>query len=170
MKRYSRAMVVTALLLLSVFQVMAQKKEVKGYQVENKKSGLLLRPYEANGAEGIPIVVYEKYAWRCLTWELTPVGSNLYTLRNYFTGKTFKASGTANGSGMEQVRINDSLSNQQWEFIPEENGYYRIQVPGTEKVLTVDGEGVNEKVKLMPWKRSDGQLWRLLPKPEKFTG
>jgi hypothetical protein len=171
MKKYISVMLITQLLLIAGVAGIAQKKEVNGYQIENKKSGLLLRPYEADGAEGVPIVVYPKYAWQCLTWDLTTYGANMYSLRNYFTGKTFQVSGKSkDGAGIEQVSINDSLPEQKWEFVKMDNGYYRIQVPGTDKVLTVDGEGANEKVKLMKWKKADGQMWKLLPKPEKFTG
>ena len=53
----------------------------KSYQIANKKHGDLLRPKDANGSNGTPIVLYPVQLWKCLTWKLTPAGDSEFRLR-----------------------------------------------------------------------------------------
>ncbi|HEY0608295.1 MAG TPA: RICIN domain-containing protein [Chitinophaga sp.] len=153
-------------------QSIAQEFKGGAFQLENKATRLLLRPRDANNADGTQIVVYPKYDWRCLTWDITPAGyANIFTFRNYFTNKTFQpTAGVTENTPVLQAAIRPSATLQQWDVIKVEGDYYKISAHGSELVMTVEGSGTNAKVVLKKWDRSAAQLWKLLPKPEDFSG
>ncbi len=68
-------------------------KEAKpgSFQIRNQKYGNLLRPEEANSADGTRIVLYPAQPWKCVTWKLHGTGDSKFQLQNHFTGKTFAA-------------------------------------------------------------------------------
>ena len=61
----------------------------ESYQIRNKKFGDLLRPKDANSAEGTRIVLYPAEPWKCMRWKLKPAGESTFQVRNHFTSKTF---------------------------------------------------------------------------------
>ena len=61
------------------------------FQVRSQKYGDLLRPEEANGADGTRIVLYPAQLWKCMTWKLHSSGESRFQLQNHFTSKTFAA-------------------------------------------------------------------------------
>src|ERR1700741_3240024 len=110
----------------------ASAQQLKGgaFQIQNKATGLLLRPMDANGEDGTPIVVYPKFAWRCLTWDLLPAASPaVFTLKNYFTSKTFEAAGVKENTPLLETGIQQGASSQQWHFEKGEGDYYKISAP-----------------------------------------
>jgi hypothetical protein len=148
----------------------AQKILPAGYQLQNKATGLLMRPLDANSAEGNPIVIYPKTSWRCLTWELLPAGdSNLFTLKNYFTSKTIRADKAEEGKAILQTRLLVDGSDPKWRFVPVGSGYYKIEHPSG-LILSVDDKDTDSPLLLKKWTNDPRQMWKLLPKPEKFTG
>jgi len=46
----------------------------------------------------------------------------------------------------------------------------KIAALHSDLVVSVEGTGVNAKVVLKKWANTPAQLWKLLPKPEDFTG
>lgn len=148
----------------------AQKIAPAGYQLQNKATGLLMRPLDANSAEGTPIVIYPKTSWKCLTWELKPAGdSNVFTLQNYFTSKTIRAEKPEAKGTITQVKFSMDGNAPKWKFIPVGEGYYRIEHPSG-LILGVDDKDTNSPLLLQKWLNQPTQMWKLLPKPEHFTG
>src|SRR5215472_16632912 len=70
--------------------------EATTYQIRNLKYGDLLRPKDANSANGTPIVLYPAQPWKCMTWRLQPSGNSAFYLKNLFTSKTFCANSESN--------------------------------------------------------------------------
>lgn len=68
-----------------------QAPEATTYQILNVKFGDLLRPRDANSANGTPIVLYSAQPWKCMTWRLQTAGESAFHLKNLFTSKTFCA-------------------------------------------------------------------------------
>jgi hypothetical protein len=158
------------LTFFSIQPLHAQKAEIGGYQVQNKATGLLLRPLDARSEDGTPIIVYPKTTWRCLTWELIPSkDSNIYFFKNYFTGKTFTARESKEGAEVVEVPLDKTKGFPSWKVVYVSEGYYKIESPSG-LVLTVEGEGVNAKVVLKAWNKEAKQLWKMLDKPDHFTG
>jgi hypothetical protein len=143
----------------------------KSYQIENKKYSRLLRPKDANGDDGTPIVLYPAQSWKCLTWELAPVGSDEFTLRNHFTSKTFAA---AEGSDRPIVQVpfaKDAAKAVKWRVTKLPDGSYRIADPKSGAALTaVDDKDGGYRIVLSPWADKDEQKWTLHPTdPAKLT-
>ena len=69
----------------------AKSSSPASFQVRNKKFGELLRPRDANSANGTPLVLYSAQPWKCMTWKFHPAGENAFHLQNHFTSKTFAA-------------------------------------------------------------------------------
>ena len=65
--------------------VAAELKEA--YQIRNKKYDLLLRPRNADSADGVPIVLYYEQPWKCLSWQMNKQGEDSYKLVNFFTSR-----------------------------------------------------------------------------------
>ncbi|OIN55793.1 RICIN domain-containing protein [Arsenicibacter rosenii] len=147
-------------------------KPAEAHQIQNKATGLLLRPYNASKQDNAPVVVYDQYRWKCLTWDLMPTtAADVFQLRNYFSDKTIQSPADAkDGDAVSQQTIQQNLSTQTWKFVKVSGEYYRIQPAGTDLVLTVSGDQTNANVILRKWVSSDHQLWKLLPKPERFDG
>jgi hypothetical protein len=144
----------------------------KSYQIANKKFGDLLRPRDANGSDGTPIVLYPAQAWKCMTWKLTPQDESAFTVRNHFTGKTFTF-GTDKEKRVTQIPLDkDSAKAAQWKFVKLKDGNYRIADPKSGDVLTaVKDEASGEaRIELRPWGDKDEQKWDLQEiDPSKLT-
>lgn len=155
-----------------LFAGFTDPKPTEAHQIQNKATGLLLRPYNASRQDNAPVVVYDQYRWKCLTWDLMPAtAADEFQLRNYFSNKTIQAPAEPkDGDAISQQTIQQNLSAQTWKFVKVSGGYYRIQPTGTDLVLTVSGDQTNAKVVLSKWTNSDHQLWKLLPKPDRFDG
>lgn len=162
----------SGMLFCTIQKSKAQHFTGGAFQLENKATSLLLRPRDANDADGTQIVVYPKYAWRCLTWDIIPAGyANIFTVRNYFTNKTFQpTAGIIENAPVLQAAIRPGATLQQWDFVKVEGDYYKITAHGSDLAMTVEGAGSNAKVVLKKWSRSPAQMWKLLPKPEDFSG
>ncbi|HWJ25459.1 MAG TPA: RICIN domain-containing protein [Flavisolibacter sp.] len=171
MRSFFRHFIVFLIAFLLQQETQAQKVENGGYQVQNKATGLVLRPFDARGEEGTPIVVYPQTTWRCMTWELKSLkDSGVYRFQNYFTGKTFTSTEWREGGSVVETSLDRKGGLTGWKIVPAGDGYYRIEAAASDWVLTVEGEGVNAKVVVKKWTKQATQLWKLLPKPERFTG
>jgi hypothetical protein len=116
--------------------------EAKSYQIRNCKFDLLLRPENANNADGTPIVLYPAASWKCMTWKFSPVGDSTFQLQNHFTGKTFRGTTNQIPAAVAQVSIGkDAQKRPTWRFTKLPNGFYRIADTGTGQVLTGQGTG-----------------------------
>lgn len=156
--------------------VMAQDRAVKPgvgqslepatYQIRNKQYQELLRPKDANSAEGTQMVLYSPQPWKCMTWKVQPATNEGYSLRNVFTSKTF-AAGKAGESSTAVVQVTFSRQPENvpvWQFTKMSDGTYEISEVKTSKALTAvpDVDGYGERIVLQPWQDSDAQKWELL--------
>lgn len=100
-----------------------------------------------------------------MTWKFEPAGDDV-RLVNYFTHKTLSPKADA-AAVVQQPAGKEATDAQRWRFVPVEEGNYRIEHVASGKVLTVtvDGEVIVET-----WSGAAAQKWKLLAKPEKFSG
>lgn len=148
----------------------------KSYQIRNKKYGELLRPEEANGADGTPIVLYPAQSWKCMTWKLTSAGAAEFSLQNHFTSKTFaaKTGGDQSAAAVAQVPFGRNPAERPvWQFSKLKDGSYKIVDSKTGKALSAQKSsngGSNAKIVLEAWTESDAQKWELVEiDPAKLT-
>ena len=140
----------------------------KSFQIESVANpGRLVRPEDANSRDGTPIVLYPQQAWKCMTWKFdvpagTTANADCFRLVNHFTHKTLAAD---NGDAVVE-RPADAAA-PLWKFVKLPDGMYRIEQPATGRALTATADG---GLAVKPWTSTDGQKWRLLSKPAKFTG
>src|SRR4051812_11964945 len=66
---------------------------VESFQIRSQKFGQLLRPEDANNADGTRLVLYPAQMWKCMTWKRLPAGPSTFALQNHLTSKTFSAQG-----------------------------------------------------------------------------
>src|ERR1700742_2772242 len=72
----------------------------KSYQIRNCKFDRLLRPRDANSANGTRIVLYPAEPWKCMTWKTHAAGDLAFQLQNHFTGKTFEVKTNEAGTSL----------------------------------------------------------------------
>ena len=140
--------------------------EATTYQIRNVKHQDLLRPRDANNANGTPIVLYSAQPWKCMTWRLQPAGEATFHLKNLFTAKTFcAATNTANASSVvTQVPLAKASSESPaWKFTQLTDGNYEITDTKSGQALTAVKEqgGYEVKIVVAPWQDSDEQKWHL---------
>lgn len=138
-------------------------QEIKGrFAIQNLQTGKNLRPYEAISENGNKMVLYPHVAWKCMTWEFIHIQSNIYNLRNLFTGKTFQPSdgGMSGSTLVQQPLSNDTL--QCWVFEKANEDSYYIKLKGTTLYLTPSETNTNSVVLLKPKGKNLMQLWRLV--------
>jgi hypothetical protein len=148
-------------------QPLSKTLGTKSFHVRNKQHGDLLRPEEARGANGTPIVLYPAQPWKCLTWKFQPLGESQFQLQNHFTSKTFAASARA-GQPDElvlQVPLEKSAEAAPvWQFTRLNGGGYKIADPKTGKVLTAVKEKTRSGIRIVvqTWHESEDQQWELI--------
>lgn len=141
----------------------AAAPEATTYQIRNVKFQDLLRPRDANNANGTPIVLYSAQPWKCMTWRLQPDG-DAFHLKNLFTGKTFCADKNSAQLAVTQIPLaKNGGGSPAWHFAKLADGSYKISDAQSGKVLTAvknDGE-YEAKIIAAPWHDKDEQKWRL---------
>ncbi len=139
-----------------------QAPEATTYQIRNVKHQDLLRPRDANNANGTPIVLYSAQPWKCMTWRLQPAGDATFQLKNLFTAKTFCAA--TNTTAVQQVPLAKERGvSPAWRFIKLADGTYEITDSKSGQALTAVKEqgGYEVKIEVAPWQNSDEQKWQL---------
>jgi len=127
------------------------------YQIRNRKFGELLRPENANNADGTHIVLYPAQPWKCMTWKLLPTGSGSFCLQNHFTSKTFEAKKNDAVFTVVQVPWARQNSNRPaWRFIKLPDGFYRIADERSGNCLSASSKDV---ITLAPAKETSEQQW-----------
>ena len=136
----------------------------ESYQIRNVKYGDLLRPQDANGADGTRIVLYPGQLWKCMTWKMYPAGESLYQLQNHFTGKTFIPKTAGAGTALVQVPFGPVANDRpNWRFRKLADGSYQIEDPKSGNALTAtDSPDGTVRIVLAPWKELPEQKWELL--------
>jgi len=140
----------------------------RSYQIRNCKFDELLRPENANNADGTHIVLYPAQPWKCMTWKLLPAGESAFQLQNHFTHKTFE--GGTNGTQSAVVQIpfaRDTSKRPSWKLEKLSNGFYRIIDVVSGQALTASSKDV---VILAAHNETQEQQWELIETdPAKLT-
>jgi hypothetical protein len=140
----------------------------RSYQIRNCKFGELLRPENANNADGTQIVLYPAQPWKCMTWKLLPAGDSAFQLQNHFTHKTFE--GGTNGTQSAVVQIpfaRETEKRPSWKLEKLPNGFYRITDVTSGQSLTAASK---DMVILAPRNETPEQRWELIETdPAKLT-
>jgi hypothetical protein len=140
----------------------------KSYQIRNRKFDELLRPRDANNADGTRIVLYPAQPWKCMTWKLLPAGDSVFQLQNHFTHKTFEAKKNEADTLLVQVPFDrDSSRRPAWKFQKLPDGFYRIIEVASGNCLTASSK---EVVTLASPEQKREQEWELIETdPDKLT-
>jgi len=136
----------------------------KSYQIRNVKFGDLLRPRDANSANGTPLVLYPAQPWKCMTWKLLPAGDSVFQLRNHFTSKTF-AAGATNQVPSPVVQVpfaKDAAARPVWQFVKLADGTCEIVDVKSGHALTAVKSDDAPKIVLEPWSNQPEQKWELI--------
>ena len=145
----------------------------ESFQIRNKKFGDLLRPEDANSANGTRIVLYPAQTWKCLTWKLHPAGDSVFQAQNHFTSKTFEPTGKIEGDQAPVVQVpfaKDSKERPSWRFTKLGDGLYQIIEVKSGKALTAVQDGGSARVVAAPLGPGDEQKWELIKTdPSKLT-
>jgi hypothetical protein len=163
-------------LLVGVTATMAAESEVgsaaqkagapESFQIRNKKFGDLLRPEDANSADGTRIVLYPMQSWKCMTWKFYPAGDSVFQLQNHFTSKTFAPTPRTEGSQVAVVQVpfaKESQARPAWRFTRLPDGLYQIiEVKSGKALAAVDSAGSGVRIVLAPVGGGDDQKWELL--------
>jgi len=147
----------------------AAGKEAKpgSFQVRNQKYGNLLRPEEANSADGTRIVLYPAQPWKCLTWKFHASGDSRFQLQNHFTSKTFAAEAGADKAQAAVAQVPFAKKPEErpaWQFTKLADGSYKITDAKSGKALTAVKEEAGSAVRIVvqAWQESDAQKWELI--------
>jgi len=135
----------------------------ESYQIRNKKFGDLLRPENANNAEGTRIVLYPAEPWKCMTWKLHPAGESTFQVQNHFTSKTFIANTSHGETNVIQTAFaREAGERPVWRFTKLADGSYQITDMKSGAALTaVGGDGQPVRVVVAPWQDKAEQKWEL---------
>lgn len=135
----------------------------ESYQIRNKKFGDLLRPKDANGAEGTRIVLYPAEPWKCMTWKLRPAGDSEFHVQNHFTSKTFIVDTSHGETNVIQTAFaRDAGERPVWRFTKLADGSYQITDMKSGAALTaIGGDGQSVRVVVAPWQDKAEQKWEL---------
>ena len=137
------------------------------FQIRNQKYGNLLRPEEANSADGTRIVLYPAQPWKCMTWRLHGTGDSKFQLQNHFTGKTFAAEAGAEKADAAVTQVPFSKKPEErptWQLVKLTDGTYRITDTKSGKALTAVKEEAGSGVKIVArtWREGADQKWELI--------
>lgn len=141
------------------------RQEIKGtFAIQNIKTGMNLRPFDAGKQDNNKIVLYNHIAWKCMTWNFIRTDENTYQLKNLFTQKTFQPSADIQSGGtLVQKPLKPADEMQQWEFISAGESKYYIRLKGSDLYITCDPAGkINSDIILKQKVDSDIQVWRLI--------
>ena len=152
----------------SLFAADSSAPSAGSYQIRNCKFGELLRPEDANSADGTHIVLHPQQPWKCMTWKLSLAGDSAYYLKNHFTSKTLAGQTDGKESIVVQVPFTaDASRRPTWLLTKLPDGFYRISDKQSGEVLTASS---TRAVKMAPWEEKSEQKWELLAiDPAKLT-
>jgi hypothetical protein len=142
----------------------AKPLEAGTYQVRNQKFKDLLRPKDANNADGTRIVLYSAQPWKCMTWSLRPAGTSAFRLQNLFTSKTIAADSKTDQAQQAVIQVPlDREAGPVWQFTRLEDGSYKITEAKSGKALTAVKVGSDDEAKIIVelWRNQAEQKWDL---------
>ncbi len=133
------------------------------YQIRNQKYGDLLRPEDANSADGTRIVLYPGQPWKCMTWKFNSGAASTFHLQNHFTSKTFAAAGSEKAEQpVVQVPLSKGAGERPtWKFSKLDDAY-KITDAKSGKALTARKNGDTVVIFVAPWEDKPEQKWEVL--------
>lgn len=140
-----------------------KRASVNTYAIQNVKTGMDIRPFNAGIADEVRIIQYKHKEWECMTWQFIKLEDGSYLLKNLYTQKTFQPKvKPTSGVALWQQPI-EANSYQYWVFEKHltENAY-KIRLKGTELFVTVSSEKNNTEIILMPLQNTKEQLWNIV--------
>ena len=147
-------------------QEAAQALASKSFQIRNHKYGDLLRPEDANSADGTPIVLYPAEHWKCMTWRFHPAGESSLQIQNHFTSKTFVAeAGNQPQLPVSQVPFGKNLQDRPaWQLTRLSDGSYKLTDSKSGKALTAAKRDIGSRVSIVieKWRDGEDQKWDLI--------
>ena len=139
-----------------------KRETVNTYAIQNQKTGLNIRPYNAGIADGVRVVQYKPANWECMTWQLIRLTDGTVLLKNLYTQKTIQpAEEPASGALLCQQPL-EANQYQYWEFIAEGENEFRIQLKDTDLYITADSDENNAVLALRQWMNNPSQRWKLI--------
>jgi Ricin-type beta-trefoil lectin domain-like len=145
------------------------------FQVRNKKFGDLLRPEDANNANGTRLVLYSAQPWKCMTWKFHPAGESAFQLQNYFTSKTFAPDTKVEKEAQPVTQVPFAKPSGEcptWRFTKLPDGTYKITDSKSGMVLTAvkADPGSTATIIVQAWQEKAEQKWELIPiDPKQLT-
>jgi hypothetical protein len=104
------------------------------YRIKNSYSNLSLRPYNAGLTDDTKITQYtDNAAWSSEQWKVMLTKDGLYRIDSVYTGKSLRASSTAENAQTVQYTWSE-FDSQRWNLIKDGTAY-RIKNKYTAKVL-----------------------------------
>ncbi len=146
-----------------MFHNLRRKREtVNTYAIQNLKTGLNIRPYNAGIRDGISIIQYKPANWECMTWQMIRLKDGAVLLKNLYTQKTIQpAEEPAPGVPLCQQPL-EANPYQYWEFIDEGENAFRIRLKDTDLCITADNDENNAVLVLRQWMDDSSQQWKLI--------
>lgn len=159
-------LLVIILLILIVFlprilkDVKLKKDKKNIYAIKNVKTGLCIRPYNADFKEDNKIIMYPLKNWECITWQFIKLQDNKYLLQNLYTHKTLVPRKFEESTTFYQKTLGTN-ENQIYEVI-KASDYYLIKIADTELYLTSLSNETNSNLILQELNNEDNQKWELI--------
>lgn len=135
---------------------------VNTYAIQNVKSGMNIRPYNAKIPDETEIIQYKHANWECMTWQLISLDDGSTLLKNLYTHKTFQPSASPEAGVSLFQKPLEANALQYWEFIGQPDETYLIRLKGTEFYVTVSDDKQDSNIILMPKSDADDQRWKLI--------
>jgi hypothetical protein len=135
---------------------------VNTYAINNVKTGMNIRPYNAGINDGTKIIQYTNNNWECMTWQFIKLEDSSFLLKNLWNNKTFQPSSSPQAGVFLHQQPIEANSLQYWEFIKRSDETYLIRLKGTELYITVTSDKKNSEIILMPNQNSSNQQWKLI--------
>lgn len=135
-------------------------------RLTNKQSGLLLTVKDASFQDNAHIIQSSNHGEANQIWELVDKGDNYSTLASVNGYKVVHVWVTSSGDELIQYGDEDRTGNQQWCFVPVEEGengktYYAIVKRGSEMVIAMPGNEDGARAQQQTFTGKDNQLWEL---------
>lgn len=131
------------------------------FAIQNVESGKNLRPYAAGKENGNSIILYSHWRWKCMTWQFVRTSGDSYRLINRYTGKTFQPQSEPKPGVRLWQQPSGDQEGQEWDFLRQGDGSYRIRMKGSNLYLTSSASETNSPVMLTLYEDTPAQRWKL---------
>jgi hypothetical protein len=166
----STILLVDAVVILGFVAVFGQRL-IKNYHrkvetpdaflIKNVKSGLVIRPRNAEIADRVPIIQYTPKNWECTTWQMIKISDETYLLKDLYTQKSFSPVGVPVAGAMLEQRPIGGDQHQHWQFEPLDDDTYMIRLADNDLYITSPSNTVNGRLTLQSVRDDASQHWTL---------